>query len=175
MENQGLFEAIGFAGRAHLGQLRKDGKTPYVSHVFRVAMTLSQLFGVKEEEILTAAVLHDTIEDTTTDFDDIEERFGLRVAEWVALLSKDMRMPHGKREDAYLRQLAQAPYEVKLIKLADMYDNLLDSQFCAEGNPAHTLRKTEHIVQLFSKRPHSRLKKPLLIVHALIKKLNSEK
>src|SRR5437588_3817791 len=88
-----LLEAIAFAARAHRPQLRKDGQTPYVSHVFRVCLVARHLFGVEASEVLTAAVLHDTIEDTTTDRDDLAEQFGETVAGWVALLSKDKRLP----------------------------------------------------------------------------------
>src|SRR5580704_12405344 len=95
-----LWDAIAFAARAHQGQLRKDGRTPYVSHVFRVSMVLRDLFGVTDHGVLTAAVLHDTLEDTTTDFDDLRE-FGDEVAGWVALLSKDKRLPEEQRGEAY--------------------------------------------------------------------------
>jgi guanosine-3',5'-bis(diphosphate) 3'-pyrophosphohydrolase len=122
-----LLEAIAFAARAHQGQLRKDGRTPYVSHVFRVCLVLRHVFGIDDAAVLTAAVLHDTIEDTTTDFDDVEERFGSQVASWVALLSKDKRQQDGPREEAYKKGLASAPWQVKACKLADVYDNLLDS------------------------------------------------
>src|SRR5216683_2353929 len=93
-----LLEAIAFATRAHQGQLRKDGRTPYVSHVFRVCLILRQVFGIDDSQALTAAVLHDTVEDTTTDFDDLEEKFGADVARWVAALSKDKRLPEKERE-----------------------------------------------------------------------------
>src|SRR5438309_10990310 len=96
-----LLEAIAFAARTHQGQIRKDGKTPYASHVFRVCLVLRHVFGVDDERALRAAVLHDTIEDTTTDFDDLQERYGAEVAGWVALLSKDKRLPDDQREAAY--------------------------------------------------------------------------
>ncbi len=86
-----LLDAISFATRAHHGQLRKDGRTPYVSHVYRVSLIVRHVFGIDDPAVLTAAVLHDTIEDTTTDFDDVEEHFGAEVAGWVARLSKDKR------------------------------------------------------------------------------------
>jgi len=121
-----LLDAIAFAARAHAGQRRKDGKTPYVSHVFRVCMIARQLFGVDEAPVLMAAVLHDTIEDTTTDFDDIEERFGAEVAGWVSILTKEMRLPEARREENYCRGLSQAPWQVRICKLADIYDNLSD-------------------------------------------------
>src|SRR5262245_29008948 len=86
--------AIALAARAHQGQLRKDGRTPYVSHVFRVCLIVRDLFGCDDGRVLCAAVLHDTIEDTTTDYDDLEEAFGAEVAGWVALLTKNKSLPH---------------------------------------------------------------------------------
>jgi guanosine-3',5'-bis(diphosphate) 3'-pyrophosphohydrolase len=121
-----LQEAIAFAARAHSGHLRKDGATPYVSHVFRVCLIVRDLFGVGDARVLCAAVLHDTVEDTTTDRDDLEERFGTEVAAWVAMLSKDKRLPWEQRETAYCRVLAEAPWQVQVCKLADVYDNLSD-------------------------------------------------
>ena len=121
-----LLEAIAFAARAHQGQLRKDGQTPYVSHVFRVTLILRHVFAIDDANALVAAVLHDTVEDTTTDFDDIEKQFGHDVARWVGLLSKDKRLPEPERERAYEHGLAQAPWQVKVCKLADVYDNLMD-------------------------------------------------
>jgi guanosine-3',5'-bis(diphosphate) 3'-pyrophosphohydrolase len=124
-ESRLLYEAIAFAARAHQGQMRKDGVTPYVSHAFRVCMVLRDLFNVTDMRTLTAAVLHDTVEDTTTDYDDLLV-FGADVARWVALLSKDKRQPEDQREEAYLAGLVGAPWQVRLCKLADMYDNLSD-------------------------------------------------
>jgi guanosine-3',5'-bis(diphosphate) 3'-pyrophosphohydrolase len=122
-----LFDAISFAARAHRDQLRKDGSTPYVSHPFRVAMVVRQVFGCYDPKVLAAGVLHDTIEDTTTDYDDLAERFGSDVADWVVALTKDMRLPESEREAAYIRQLLAADWPVTLCKLADIYDNLSDS------------------------------------------------
>jgi guanosine-3',5'-bis(diphosphate) 3'-pyrophosphohydrolase len=122
-----LFEAIAFAARAHRHQVRKDGVTPYVSHVFRVAMVVRQVFGINDPRVLAAAALHDTIEDTTTDYDDIAGHFGADVAGWVVALTKDMRLPEPEREAAYLRQLVAADWPVAVCKLADIYDNLGDS------------------------------------------------
>jgi guanosine-3',5'-bis(diphosphate) 3'-pyrophosphohydrolase len=121
-----LLDAIAFAARAHAGQRRKDGKTPYVSHVFRVCLIARHLFGVDDAAVLMAAVLHDTIEDTTIDYDDIEERFDAEVAGWVSVLTKEMRLPEARREENYCRGLSQSPWQVRVCKLADIYDNLSD-------------------------------------------------
>lgn len=120
-------DAAAFAARKHSGQLRRDGRTPYFSHVVRVAMTVSETFGCHDEEVLAAALLHDLIEDTTTDYEDILDRFGQSVADMVAALTKDMSLPESRREAAYDRRIARADWRVRLVKLADAYDNLVDS------------------------------------------------
>jgi guanosine-3',5'-bis(diphosphate) 3'-pyrophosphohydrolase len=136
------FEAAAFAARAHRHQQRKDNQTPYVSHVFRVCLVVRHTFGFDDPRMLAAALLHDTIEDTSTDCDDIIERFGPEVAAWVAALTKDMRLPHDEREAAYARQLAAADWQVKALKLADMYDNLGDCRHFSPGGRRKTATKT---------------------------------
>ena len=119
-------KAVSFAARAHNGQYRKDRKTPFCAHVFRVCMTLRELFGCTDEIALCAAVLHDTIEDTPTDFDDIEKRFGHEVAVTVAALTKNMLLREPEREADYDRRLIASDWRAKLVKLADVYDNGCD-------------------------------------------------
>jgi guanosine-3',5'-bis(diphosphate) 3'-pyrophosphohydrolase len=135
-----LLEAVAFAARAHRGQLRKDGETPYASHVFRVCLVVRHVFGIDDPAVLTAAALHDTVEDTTTDFDDLEEQFGATVAGWVATLSKDKRLPEDQREAAYTAALARAPWQVKACKLADILDNVLDARHTKPEQRARSLR-----------------------------------
>jgi guanosine-3',5'-bis(diphosphate) 3'-pyrophosphohydrolase len=136
------FEAAGFAARAHRHALRKDGKTPYVSHVFRVCLVVRHVFGFDDPRMLAAALLHDTIEDTTTDCDDIIEQFGPEVAGWVAALTKDMRLPHDEREEAYAKTLREADWQVKVLKLADIYDNLADCRHLNAAGRIKTAAKT---------------------------------
>jgi len=137
-----LLEAVSFAARAHQGQLRKDGKTPYASHPFRVCLIVRHVFGIDDVDALTAAVLHDTIEDTATDYDDLAERFGETSARWVALLTKDMRMVEQEREAVYKATLAAAPWQVKVGKLADIYDNLCDSNQLQPEKRRHTYQRS---------------------------------
>ena len=106
---QSLLRAASFAARKHMGQKRADGVTPYFSHVSRVTLILSHVFGVRDEELLTAALLHDTLEDTATDYDEIEDHFGARVADMVVLLTKNNMMPKERREDEYAARLIAAP------------------------------------------------------------------
>jgi guanosine-3',5'-bis(diphosphate) 3'-pyrophosphohydrolase len=142
-----LLDAIAFAARAHKPQLRKDGQTPYVSHVFRVCLVVRHVFGVSDPRVLTAAVLHDTIEDTTTDYDEIAERFGEEVASWVAALSKDKRQQEEEREAAYADELARSPWQVQVCKLADIFDNLLDSGRFPPEKRKKTFQRSRHYLQ----------------------------
>lgn len=119
--------AVSFAARAHKHQLRKDNATPYFAHPVRVAMTVMYVFECHDECIISAALLHDVIEDTTVDYDDLLAEFGSEVADIVAALSKDFRMVEHEREPAYDRQLADGPWQARLIKLADVHDNLSDA------------------------------------------------
>ncbi len=119
-------QAATFAAKKHLHQTRNDGG-PYVSHCFRVAMTVNLVFGFDEPEVLAGALLHDTIEDCDVDYDEILELLGRNVADYVAVMTKDMRLEETIREVSYDKQLAEGPWQGRLIKLADVYDNFTDS------------------------------------------------
>lgn len=118
--------AASFAARAHAGQIRKDNRTPYFAHPVRVAMVIRHVFGCDDEVAIAGGYLHDTIEDTTTDYDDLLEHFGRQVADAVAAMSKNMILVEAEREADYDARLAAGPWQGRLIKLADVYDNTLD-------------------------------------------------
>ena len=145
-----LLRAVSFAARAHDGQLRKDNRTPYVAHVFRVCMVARHVFGLDDPRALAAAVLHDTLEDTRTDYDDLLELLGglgHPVADWVAALSKDTRREEPQREADYLAVLARAPWQVKVCKLADMFDNLTDAQHLRAEQRSRTLARSRQYLE----------------------------
>lgn len=121
-------DAFKFALEGHVGQQRKDGSTPYIVHPFRVFLFLLNEAGIHDETVLAAAFLHDLIEDTDTDYDDLNEKFGNEIADIVAVLSKDKRLPEKTREQRFNKQLANASWKAKIVKLADIYDNLCDMQ-----------------------------------------------
>ena len=162
-----LLDAVAFAARAHKHQIRKDGQTPYISHVFRVCLIARHLFGIEDAQVLTAAVLHDTIEDTTTDFDDIEERFGIDVARWVAALSKDMRLRDDEREIAYCRVLSESPWQVRICKLADIYDNLNDSAHLSSEKRRRTLARSRTYLDALKVNLPEAVRRPFEIVSGL--------
>lgn len=166
-----LLEAVAFAARAHRGQIRKDGATPYVSHVFRVCLTLRHVFGIEDNKVLTAAALHDTLEDTTSDFDDLREQFGEDVAGWVAALSKDKRLPESEREEAYCRQLATAPWQVQVCKLADVFDNLLDSGHMPPAKRQRTMNNAQRYLGALGPSLHQQARAPYELTRRLVGEL----
>ena len=115
-----VVNAASLAASLHDGQVRKDG-TPYFQHPARVATILARAGA--EDDLVAAGYLHDVIEDTPADHDDISDEFGSDVADWVAAMSKDHRLPAPIREPAYKRQLQEGAWQGRAIKLADQVDN----------------------------------------------------
>jgi len=114
-----------FAKEKHSKTTRNNRITHYSTHLESVVNRLKGM-GVVDEDVLCAAWLHDAIEDADTSFDDIFEQFGRDVAILVSSLSKDAKLPRKERESQYVRQLKNAPFEAKLIKLCDIAANLSD-------------------------------------------------
>lgn len=164
------FQAAAFAARAHRYQMRKDKETPYVSHVFRVCLTVRHVFGFDDPRMLAAALLHDTIEDTATDRDDIEE-FGSDVARWVAALTKDMRLPDEEREIAYMKTLSGAEWQVKACKLADIYDNVGDCREFSAEKRSRTARRSRRYLDALSKDMPEQLREAFRLTEARLARL----
>jgi (p)ppGpp synthase/HD superfamily hydrolase len=168
-----LLEAVALAARAHQGKLRKDGVTPYVSHVFRVCLVLRHVFEIDDPQALMAAALHDTLEDTDTDFDDLKEDFGADVAGWVAALSKDKRLPEEQREPAYAEALARSPWQVQVCKLADVYDNLMDSAHTEPHQRARVLKRAHYYLDALKPNLQKQARRPWEMVLELLEQIEA--
>ena len=121
-----ITEARSFAKKKHAGQLRKNGKTTTFSHLQDVVRNLRKM-KVTGEDVICAGWLHDTIEDTDTDFDSIKDRFGKSVAEIVVSVTKDNRLPKKQREIKYVKDLKISRAKAKLVKIADILANVNDA------------------------------------------------
>ena len=121
-----IVQAKNFAKKKHLGQVRKNGKTTTFSHLQDVVKNLKKM-KVTNEDIICAGWLHDTIEDTETDYDMIKDRFGKRVADIVVSLTKDNRLPKKQREAKYAKDLKTSSIKAKLVKIADILANVNDA------------------------------------------------
>lgn len=118
-------DAIEFATKAHEGQFRKGTRRPYIVHPIEVADIVSTM--TKDEEVICAAVLHDTIEDCGGITREVLKlRFGQRVAEIVAQESEDKSLSWEERKGETIRRLNDAPTEVQMIALADKLSNMRD-------------------------------------------------
>ena len=118
-------KAIEFATKAHEGQFRKGTKRPYIVHPIEVCDIVASM--TEDEEIISAAVLHDTVEDCANVTAEILEReFGKRVAEIVSQESEDKSKTWKERKGATIEHLKVAPVEVKMIALADKLSNIRD-------------------------------------------------
>jgi hypothetical protein len=170
-----LLEAVSFAARAHKNHMRKDDKTPYVSHVFRVALIVRHVFGVDDAQALTAALLHDTIEDTTTDWDDLDKHFGTEAAHHVAALSKDKRRPEPKREEIYRSALSKGDWQVQVCKLADIFDNLLDANHSSPDQRAKSIQRSRDYLMALNAELKDQARKPFEIVSQLLAEVESAK
>jgi GTP diphosphokinase / guanosine-3',5'-bis(diphosphate) 3'-diphosphatase len=127
-ENTGLLlTAINFSADRHRPQRRKDTlKSPYINHPIEVAELLWRVGGIRDQAVLIAAVLHDTIEDTETSPEEIRSLFGEDVLGIVLECTDDKSLPYLDRKRL---QIETAPYKsekAKLVKLADKICNIHD-------------------------------------------------
>ena len=120
-----LLEAIRFSAEKHRNQRRKDSEqSPYINHPIEVTQLLWEVGGVRDIDVLLAAVLHDTVEDTDTRPEEIRERFGVQVLSFVMEVTDDKSLPKAKRKRLQIENAAHKSYGAKLIKLADKSCNV---------------------------------------------------
>jgi (p)ppGpp synthase/HD superfamily hydrolase len=117
-----IHDARDFAIAKHSGQVRKHDGRPYMVHLDAVAAILEE-YGYKSPEIIAAAFLHDTIEKSDTSIEEIHQKFGETVAELVYWLTDTEKGSRTSRAIQAAWRLSRAPWDAKLIKLADIIDN----------------------------------------------------
>jgi len=119
-------DAIEFAQVSHGDQVRPTG-VPYIEHLLEALEALVVGAGVTDPDVLSAAVLHDIVEDTPVSAGELADRFGPRVAELVGWVTVPEAGPGEDRADvktASLARLAGAPRDARLVKLADRLSNV---------------------------------------------------
>lgn len=115
-----------FAETMHQGQKRKDG-TPYITHPAGVVGILEEVLGIwplldipEENIVFSVGWLHDTLEDTATEYEELKRLFGKSIAYRVYLLSRNVD------REKYKSRIKSSDYTVRLIKLADVLHNVHD-------------------------------------------------
>lgn len=125
-----LFErAIEFAVASHSGAVRKGAALPYIVHPMEVAVIASRI--TDDEEVLAAAMLHDTVEDTDATMDDITALFGSRVAALVESDTEDKKpgVPKSeswrlRKEEIFEKLKAETDIGAKILFLSDKLSNM---------------------------------------------------
>lgn len=176
-----LLDALMFSAERHRNQRRKDVEaSPYINHPIALAHLLATTGGIDDVDVLRAAILHDTVEDTETTSDELRERFGDHVASLVMEVTDDKSLPKQRRKEL---QVEHAPHKsggAALVKLADKICNLRDiaaappadwslarrqeyfdwAKRVVEGLPKVSGPLLAAFVDAYALRPHSRPSDP---------------
>lgn len=122
-----LLHALAFAAERHRDQRRKGStRSPYINHPIAVAEVLAGAGQVTDEALLLAAVLHDTVEDTETSFEELEQLFGPDVTGLVREVTDDKKLPKAMRKQLQIEHAHGTSERGKLLKIADKTCNLRD-------------------------------------------------
>ena len=127
MKEAFISKAAQFAAQKHKGQERKDlNSSPYIDHPISVARILGEVGGIDDPEILAAALLHDTLEDTETTFEELKSTFGKKVCRLVEEVTDDKTLPKDERKKRQIQHAAMLSPNAVLIKLGDKISNVVD-------------------------------------------------
>ena len=120
-----LTKAYHFAAVKHVQQRRKgEAAEPYLNHLTEVAELVAEATEGADVDLIVAAVLHDTVEDTNTTLAELSAEFGATVADLVAEVTDDKLLPKAERKRLQIEHAANASLGARIIKLADKTSNL---------------------------------------------------
>ena len=120
-----LLRALHFAADKHRDQRRKGAEaSPYINHPIEVAEILARVGGVTDVATLQAAILHDTLEDTQTNSEELEAAFGSEVRAVVEEITDDKRLPKAERKRLQIEHAPHLSARAKLVKIADKISNV---------------------------------------------------
>ena len=122
-----LTRALAFAAHKHKNQRRKDVEaSPYINHPIALANLLVNEGGLTDTEILCAALLHDTVEDTKTTAEELTEQFGASISDLVIEVTDDKNLSKAERKELGIKHANQLSIKAWAVKLADKTCNLRD-------------------------------------------------
>lgn len=120
-----LGRAYQYAAVQHANQRRKgELAEPYINHLIEVADLVATATNGADPELVMAAVLHDTIEDTSAELTDLERLFGYRVAAIVNEVTDNKALPKAERKRLQIENAGLASVEAQTVKIADKISNL---------------------------------------------------
>lgn len=122
-----LLKALNFAAYKHKDQRRKDAQSsPYINHPIALVNVLCNEGHVTDIEVICAALLHDTVEDTRTTVLELDSEFGEAIRLIVMEVTDDKNLPKHERKRLQIEHASHISDKAKLVKLADKISNLRD-------------------------------------------------
>ncbi len=122
-----LLKALTFAAHKHKDQRRKDvNASPYINHPISLANILCNEGHITDIEAICGALLHDTVEDTDTSPEELENEFGKVIRDIVMAVTDDTSLSRDERKKLQIVHAAELTERAKLVKLADKISNLRD-------------------------------------------------
>lgn len=122
-----ILKALEFSARKHKNQRRKDVEaSPYINHPISLANILCNEAHVTDVNVICGALLHDTIEDTETEPEELQDEFGVEIKDIVMDVTDDTSLHRHQRKQAQIDHAPHISREAKLVKLADKISNLRD-------------------------------------------------
>lgn len=122
-----FIESLKYASEKHMTQRRKGcDMVPYINHLIKVADVLYSTGKETDEELLSAAILHDVLEDTCATEAELRLRFGDRVTRIVIEVTDDMSLTYEDRKRHQIRNALLISADAKKIKIADKISNIED-------------------------------------------------
>lgn len=120
-----VLRAAEFAAHKHRNQRRKGAsQRPYIGHCIEVARIIADAGKVDDANVLAAALLHDTVEDTDTTREELRELFGAAIDDMVAEVTDDKTLDSPVRKEAQVTHAPHLTDGAKVIKLADKISNV---------------------------------------------------
>lgn len=122
-----VLKAVEFAARKHKDQRRKDAEaSPYINHPISLANILCNEAGITDPEVICAALLHDTVEDTDTTPQELAAAFGAAIRDIVMEVTDDKTLPKAERKRLQIEHAPHISAKAQMVKLADKIANLRD-------------------------------------------------
>ena len=146
-----------FARKKHAGQIRNFSNEPYFNHVKRVSENIRKYKkSHKSEELVAAAFLHDTLENTNTTYEEIEEKFGRLVASLVEEMTNDKKEISHSNKKRYLASKLSDTKKMSswglCLKLSDRLDNISDLNITSPEFKKKYIEETEYIIDTLEKK-----------------------
>ncbi len=122
---QKITKAMLFAARKHADQRRKGAnEEPYVNHLAEVSELLARHTNGADTDLVVAGLLHDTLEDTKTSYEELVREFGENVADIVRECTDDKSLPKAERKRLQILHAPHKSAQARLVKIADKISNL---------------------------------------------------